>query len=85
MPPKTHDIGGLDDRIQTLGKLLKDLGRVEDLEELRLRVIPRPGWTTPAEFFLVSGLVDSLTAQVKSVATLRKTLVTGAGKVRPQG
>jgi len=82
MPPRpTHDIAGLDQRMQSLTILLKELAAIDDLEHLRLKVIPRPGWTTPAEFLLVNGIVDALTAHATSAAALKRVLIDGATKI----
>lgn len=43
----------------------------------------RPGWTTPAEFFLVDGALDGLLAQTKVIAGLRQVVLRGSRAVRP--
>jgi hypothetical protein len=71
----THDIKTLDRQITGLVDSLKRLGRVDDLEELRTKFIPRPGWTTPAEFQLVSAAVDALRAQADAASVLKQKVV----------
>jgi hypothetical protein len=46
-----------------------------------ISIIHRPGWTTPAEFMLVSGLVDAMTAHTKVIAGLQQTLLGGAAAI----
>jgi hypothetical protein len=70
-----HDIKALDKQVGDLIASIKQLGRIEDLEELRLKVFPRPGWTTPAEFKLVSAAFDALRAQVDAASVLKQKVV----------
>lgn len=84
-----HDLQGLGERIKKLDASLKALAGSgdktvgasgDDLTEL-LRIIHQPGWTTPAEFILVSGLVDSLTRQVEAMTEQKKILMAGGRAV----
>ncbi len=59
-----HDVTKLEKQLKTLDERLKELQRVELTQKL-VPIIHRPGWTTPAEFFLVSTAVESLTRQVE--------------------
>jgi len=70
-----HDIKALDKQVGDLITSMKQLGRVEDLEELRIKVFPRPGWTTPAEFLLVTAAFGALRAQVEAVTALKQKVV----------
>ena len=76
----THDIAALEKKVTDLSNALAHLGTTEDLHEL-LRIIKRPGWTTPAEFILTTSIVDSITAQTKSIATQRQQLLKAAEEV----
>jgi len=40
-----------------------------------LKILPRPGWTTPAEFALVSATLGVLRPQVDAAETLKQKLV----------
>ena len=52
----------------------------QDLEEM-ISIIHKPGWTTPAEYVLVSGLVDTMHEQAMVLASLRQTLLNGGRTV----
>ena len=70
----SHDIPQLEKRIKSLHEAVNDLGQDDDFVEM-LRIIHFPGYTTPAEFRLVSGLVAEMTAQVRALTALRGTLL----------
>ena len=55
-------------------------GRFDDISDL-LDLIHKPGWTTPAELFFVKATVESMRAHVRTLATLRTTLLEGARTV----
>ena len=44
----------------------------------------RPGWTTPAEFYLVASALDGMLAQTKLLAGMRQTVLRGSRAVRPR-
>lgn len=46
-----------------------------------LEIIYKKGWTTPAEFKLVSGIVTNMSEQVKVLEKLQDTLVDGSKAV----
>ncbi|MDQ1592824.1 MAG: hypothetical protein QOG71_3451 [Pyrinomonadaceae bacterium] len=75
-----HDIPGLGKKITALSKALANLNSEDDFKEL-IRIIRFPGWTTPAEFILVSALVDSMTAQAATLARMKTDLLKGSRKV----
>lgn len=70
-----HDIKALDNQVGELIGSIQKLARVDDLEELRAKVFPRPGWTTPAEFLLVHAAFVALRAQVEAVGVLKQKVV----------
>jgi hypothetical protein len=72
-----HDISHLARQISALNKRLTQLAEDDELQEL-LRHIRQPGWTTPAEFLLVSSIVVALEAQVEAVAALKTNLLEGS-------
>ena len=75
-----HNIKSLEGSLGSLKDALNDLGDGADIAEL-LRIIHKPGWTTPAEYAFAVGITESLTAQVKQVAALKATLVKAAAQV----
>ncbi len=80
---ESHEMKRLEDGISQLRRSLGDLANNQDLEEL-LKIIHRPGWTTPAEFLLVAGIVESIQAQAKALVGLKETLLSGGQKVGAQ-
>jgi hypothetical protein len=42
----------------------------------------RPGWTTPAEFYLVSAALDGMLAQTKVLAGMRQMVLRGSRAVK---
>lgn len=75
-PVRPHDLNALEDDIRELNTALRHLGSLS-LEEL-IKIIRQPGWTTPAEYELVRGLVQQMRAQVTLTGDLRATLLRGA-------
>jgi hypothetical protein len=71
----------LERNVSLLQKLLSDLGTARDLKEF-LRHIHQPGWTTPAEFALVAGSIQSLTLQARSLQAQMQSVASGARLVR---
>ena len=76
----THDVAHLEARVRDLHQTMARLAQDQDLQEL-LFLIRRPGWTTPAELALVSGLVDMLHAQARSITQMKEVLMTGSRMV----
>ena len=74
------DVKQLEARATELKLGFKRLAEDQDLDEL-LRLIPRPGWTTPAEFLFAMGLAESMVVQVKVLMSLKKTLIEGSRAV----
>jgi hypothetical protein len=72
-----HDIDGLETKLRTLNKSLADLGSQNVSEEF-FRIIHGPGWTTPAEFALVSAMVDSIQNQLTSAHGQFRQMMTAA-------
>ncbi|MEF2277994.1 hypothetical protein V3W47_06745 [Deinococcus sp. YIM 134068] len=70
--------------VRGLQASLRELVETDHLEEL-LRIIPRPGWTTPAEFVLVRGGVAQMRAQVEALKTFQEQVVRGADLVGRAG
>ncbi len=72
-----HDSGLLEERATEFQRLVLDL---DDFEEL-FRIWRQPGWTTPAELYFASGLLDVMVAQIKIVADMKATLLNGSEAV----
>jgi hypothetical protein len=73
-------IAMIDKKITALSDALANLGKGTDMKEL-IRIIRFPGWTTPAEAWLVMGALDALTAQANQLAKFQTALVAAAKKV----
>src|SRR5690242_16481975 len=78
-----HNIAHLETRVKELGEQLETMGDTSDLEEM-IFLIHRPGWTTPAEYLLVSGIVDAMQEHAKALTTLRQSLITGSRVIGEQ-
>jgi len=72
-----EDVLHIETQIRELRGALKSLANGEDFEKF-IVTICHPGWTTPAEFTLVSGIVDSMVQQAKTMLGLKQALFTGA-------
>ncbi len=75
-----HDIDRLAKEIRGLVAAIDKLAG-DDRWNLLLDIIYKKGWTTPAEFKLVSGVVTHMNQQVKVLAKLQDTLVDGSQAV----
>jgi len=74
------DLDRLEKGIRALRDVFAQLGKGDDLQELAL-IIRRPGWTTPAEMFFASGLVESMLGHAQALNQLRGVLLKGAAAV----
>ena len=80
---KTHDVTHLDTQIKEMCHSLANLADEKDFEEFRL-LIRKPGWTTVAELSLVTGVVDSMHSQLKTLTGLKQVLLIGSRAVRSE-
>jgi hypothetical protein len=72
-----HDIDRLAAKIKSLvAEIDKYAG--DDRWNVLLELIYKKGWTTPAEYRLVDGVVEHLTQQLRTVETLQNTLFEGS-------
>jgi hypothetical protein len=71
----------LERHIGNLRKALTDLAAPTPLEEL-LKIIHRPGWTTPAEFALVTLNLDTMTSMARAMLQIKGDLIKAAGQVK---
>ena len=80
--PNGHkiDLKRLEKKVTSISDALAKLSNAEDFRKLILEW-RRPGWTTPAELILVSGIVDSLAAQTAALAALKGDLIKGSKAV----
>ena len=74
----THkiDIEKLDKKVDIISDLLANLGDKEDFRRL-IQEWRRPGWTTPAEFLLVSAALDNFTYSAKGLVNMKNDLMEG--------
>jgi hypothetical protein len=75
-----HDVTHLERQIKELGGTLISLANDSDFQEF-ITIIHRPGWTTVAEHLFVTGVVDSMLAQAKTLVGLKQVLVNGSRAV----
>ncbi len=75
-----HDIEHLEKRINELHKSLVALGSQDPVTGL-ITIIHRPGWTTVAEQAFVTGIVEAMVSQTKTLSELKQVLVSGVNKV----
>ena len=75
-----HEVAHLEKQIKELCGNLAKLADDKDLQQFVV-TIHHPGFTTPAEFALFRGVVDSLLAQATTLLTLRQVLTSAAAKV----
>jgi hypothetical protein len=75
-----HDITQLERRITELSNAYTDLGKGETLTEL-IRIIHFPGFTTVAEWSMITAIVETLERQTVTINTLQRQLVTAATQV----
>lgn len=78
---ESRHVHELEKTIKGLGDALASFGRGSHLLEL-LRIVNRPGWTTPAELAFVNTILDSIAVQVRSLDRLQAELVEAARKVK---
>lgn len=78
--PNGARIERLDKKITALSKALANLGSAEDLRELIL-LIRKPGWTTPAEYALVTATVDAMLGYTRVLTRQKAALLKGSKAV----
>jgi hypothetical protein len=75
-----HDLKALTREVKALHASQQALAASEHLERL-LKLIPRPGWTTPAEFTLVRAQISHMTELVHGLEQAQTALLKGADLV----
>jgi hypothetical protein len=77
-----HDIGTLEKQMQIFDEKVDSIGGLYD--ELR-PIVHGPGWTTIAEFMLVTLALDELNQHADAIRRARAHLVAAAKAVAPAG
>ena len=77
------DIKRLEKKVTSISNALAKLSNADDFRKLILEW-RRPGWTTPAEFIFVSGIIDSMAAQTATISQLKGNLIKGSNAVTGQ-
>lgn len=79
------DLQRLEKQITELSDALAHLASRDDFLHL-VKIIHRPGWTTPAELALVRASIEVLHGQVRSLQTFKGDLISASERVgaRPQ-
>ncbi|MGH9358258.1 MAG: hypothetical protein ACRD1O_03680, partial [Terriglobia bacterium] len=77
---KHHDLAHLERQINDLRSSLTRLADDRDLQEL-LKHIHQPGWTTPAEYTMVTGIVDSMLVHTEALGGLKRAVINGSRAV----
>jgi hypothetical protein len=72
-----HDIKRLEREIKALQLDLNKIAGSPRWVEL-MKIIRFPGYTTPAEFYLVDNIVKSMASQVQVLQHLERTLLDGS-------
>ncbi|QBJ96950.1 hypothetical protein ERC79_14060 [Rhodococcus sp. ABRD24] len=80
-----HNIDSLESKVESMGRELHRLADTERLIEKIKTDIRGPGYTTPAEFFLVRELVEAITAAASGLAHMENTLLESSGLIVDQG
>jgi hypothetical protein len=79
-----HDLSKLERQLETLNRRVTELSSIGLTKEMLL-IIHRPGWTTPAEFYLVVNAVESLTHGIEGQIQQSKQLLEAAKQIKATG
>jgi hypothetical protein len=80
---ETHDVAILERQLVTLQRRLRKIVEQDRLAEL-IPIWKRPGWTTPAEFFLVREALTGIDAQVRNLEKNINVAIEGSELVGAQ-
>ena len=75
-----RELEHLERQIHELHAVTKALAEGEDYATM-LRVIWKPGFTTPAEILVILGMVEAMTQQTRTLTSLRSALLAGMERV----
>jgi hypothetical protein len=79
-----HNIERLEAQVRELNKALSALAFESELEQL-IKHFHQPGWTTPAEFRLVTGLVEGIANHTKAIAGMKQVLLVSSKEIAEAG
>lgn len=71
----------IEGQLRELHASFQQLSGGDSVENI-ISVIHKPGWTTIAEIAFFTGIVDSMLAHTKALASLKQALLSGAAKVQ---
>jgi hypothetical protein len=77
---KEIDVQRLESGVKTLQASFAELSRQQDWEEL-IPIWRRPGWTTPAEFILVAGTIESMVNMTNHLIEMKRIVIDGSREV----
>jgi hypothetical protein len=77
---ETHDVAILERQLVSLQRRLRKLVEQDRLADL-IPIWKRPGWTTPAEFFLVREALNGVDVQVRNLEKNINLVVEGSDLV----
>jgi hypothetical protein len=75
-----HDVGRLITNTEQVQARLREFVDRDRFAEL-IPIFKKPGWTTPAEFYLVSTTIDTISRQLEIVDYLSEGLLEGSRMV----
>lgn len=75
-----HELAHVEAQIHSLRTSHSALAESDDYDEL-LKIIHRPGWTTPAELQFVHAALESLISQTRQLTALRQNVLAAARAV----
>jgi hypothetical protein len=75
-----HHIEHIEKKINELHKSLIALGSQDPVPAL-IPIIHKPGWTSVAEEAFVTGILDAMLSQTKTLSELKQVLLSGVNKV----
>ena len=78
--PVLHDIRHLEGRLKTLVLTLETVRSKQEFEEL-IKIVHGPGWTTPAEYQLVAGVVESMISHAEALNALKVVLLEASKEI----
>jgi hypothetical protein len=71
----------LEGQVKEFRKHLSELAAPAEYDEF-LRIIHRPGWTTPAEYAFVSAILEGMVANVRGLAQMKTALLSASREVK---
>ena len=75
-----HDVEGLETNLEELRSIFDRLVAEADYAEL-IRYWKQPGWTTPAEYQLVAGVLETMIQQAQTIERCKEILFSGSKQI----